>query len=60
MRDIAVPDSAVPANYWRYDAPDRIRWREPTPGYAHKIAQSGEDMGHSSNPHHNEPTSQCL
>ena len=50
LRSVAVPDDAVPPEYWRHDEPARISWKPPTPGHQHRIAQSGPGMGHSSNP----------
>jgi site-specific DNA-cytosine methylase len=50
MRAIAQPDDEVPAQHWRYDNPTRLPWTEPTPGKLHKIAQTGEGMGFSTNP----------
>ena len=50
LRDIAIPDSEVPPSYWRHDNPMRVSWKPATPGEAHKIAQAGIGMGHSSKP----------
>jgi site-specific DNA-cytosine methylase len=50
FRDIAVPDSDVPSEYWRHDKPVRLPWKLPKATTIHKIAESGKTMGHSSLP----------
>ena len=50
FRDIAVPDDQVPDEYWRYDQPERVHWKDHVPTQTHKIASTGSTMGHSSNP----------
>ena len=37
-RDVAIPDSEVPTEYWRYDEPKRVRWQSPESGKLHWIA----------------------
>ena len=50
FRDIAITDDQVPEEYWRSDSPTRVPWREPVRTCTHKIASTGDTMGHSSNP----------
>ena len=48
--DIAVPDSEVPAPYWRYDKVPMLPITMPEPLVMHKIARTGKGMGHSECP----------
>jgi len=50
-RDIAVPDKAVPKNYWLQGTPKEMyaQW-DSVPGKIHQMGNFGHGCGHSSNP----------
>ena len=50
-RDIAEPDSDVPATLWRKDNTERYQYRmKVVPGQVHPLARAGPGMGPSGNP----------